>query len=288
MLQHFAGLHQYWLSRINSTIVCTLCVAWVDEHSRALMNGRSRQLAADFDCDLNAMDWMSKIKITTYLHKRMVFESLTNHNRILRCETWLSVGELNPGLPRDRWGLECYGLNVKNKDYYLLTQKNGFWVLDKSSVVKQNYLLRFIHFYVGSFCLSNTLNFSFFPTSFWGSHAQIPSVPSLGKPLLRLFLIAFERKSRQDREKKKCQTTSNAQRFIITNLIQKSGMKKKMAFGYQNCSEILWEHIVLVSDKNFWNSRLKAEKLQNFWDPYWFDQVRPIFVTECFISDWIY
>ena len=56
--------------------------------------------------------------------------------------------------------------------------------------------------YVGSFCLSNTLNFSFFPTSFWGSHAQIPSVPSLCKPLLRLFLIAFERKSRQAREKK--------------------------------------------------------------------------------------
>ena len=36
--------------------------------------------------------------------------------------------------------------------------------------------------------------------------------------------------------------------------------------GYQNCSDLLWEKIVLVIEKNFWNSRLKAENLQNFWD----------------------
>ena len=28
----------------------------------------------------------------------------------------------------------------------------------------------------------------------------------------------------------------------------------------------MWEKIVLVIEKNFWNSRLKAENLQNFWD----------------------
>ena len=32
-------------------------------------------------------------------------------------------------------------------------------------------------------------------------------------------------------------------------------------FCYQNCSDILWEKIVLVIKKNFWNSRLKAENL---------------------------
>ena len=39
-----------------------------------------------------------------------------------------------------------------------------------------------------------------------------------------------------------------------------------LVFCYQNCSDLLWEQIVLVIEKNFWNSRLKAENLQNFWD----------------------
>ena len=41
---------------------------------------------------------------------------------------------------------------------------------------------------------------------------------------------------------------------------------KTMVFCYQNCSDLLWEKIVLVIEKNFWNSRLKAKNLQNFWD----------------------
>ena len=39
-----------------------------------------------------------------------------------------------------------------------------------------------------------------------------------------------------------------------------------MVFCYQNCSDLLWEKIVLVIEKNFWNSRLKAKNLQNLWD----------------------
>ena len=39
-----------------------------------------------------------------------------------------------------------------------------------------------------------------------------------------------------------------------------------MVFCSQNSSDLLWEKIVLVMEKNFWNSRLKAENLQNFWD----------------------
>ena len=35
-----------------------------------------------------------------------------------------------------------------------------------------------------------------------------------------------------------------------------------MVFCYQNCSDILWEKNVLVIEKNFLNSRLKAENLQ--------------------------
>ena len=40
----------------------------------------------------------------------------------------------------------------------------------------------------------------------------------------------------------------------------------EMVFCYQNCFDLLWEKIVLLIEKNFWNSRLKAENLQNFWD----------------------
>ena len=33
----------------------------------------------------------------------------------------------------------------------------------------------------------------------------------------------------------------------------------EMVLCYQNCSDLLWERIVLVFEKNFWNSRLKAD-----------------------------
>ena len=39
-----------------------------------------------------------------------------------------------------------------------------------------------------------------------------------------------------------------------------------MVFCYQNCSDLLWEKIVLVVEKNFWNLRLKAENLQKIGD----------------------
>ena len=42
--------------------------------------------------------------------------------------------------------------------------------------------------------------------------------------------------------------------------------EEEMVFCYQNCSDLLWEKIVLVIEKNFWNSRLKAENFQNFWN----------------------
>ena len=45
-----------------------------------------------------------------------------------------------------------------------------------------------------------------------------------------------------------------------------SAVAEKMVFCYQNCSDLLWEKIVLVIEKKFWNSRLKAENLQKFWD----------------------
>ena len=36
-----------------------------------------------------------------------------------------------------------------------------------------------------------------------------------------------------------------------------------MVFCNQNCSDLLWEKIVLVIEKNFWNSRLKAKILRS-------------------------
>ena len=42
-----------------------------------------------------------------------------------------------------------------------------------------------------------------------------------------------------------------------------------MVFCYQNCSDPLWEKIVLVIEKNFWTLRLKAENLPNFCNHYY-------------------
>ena len=58
-------------------------------------------------------------------------------------------------------------------------------------------------------------------------------------------------------------------RYSILFISQISNFKanlsgSKMVFCYQNCSDLLWEKIVLVIEKNVWNSRLKAENLQNF------------------------
>ena len=37
---------------------------------------------------------------------------------------------------------------------------------------------------------------------------------------------------------------------------------KKMVFCYRNCFDLLWEEIVLVNEKNFWNSSLNTENFQ--------------------------
>ena len=56
--------------------------------------------------------------------------------------------------------------------------------------------------------------------------------------------------------------------FLSSTLLvlQISHLIPRMVFCYQNCSDLLWEKIVLVIEKNFWNSWLKAENLQKFWD----------------------
>ena len=44
---------------------------------------------------------------------------------------------------------------------------------------------------------------------------------------------------------------------------KKTQFQFKMVFCYQNCSDLLWEKIAWVIEKNLWNLRLKAENLQN-------------------------
>ena len=61
-----------------------------------------------------------------------------------------------------------------------------------------------------------------------------------------------------------------------------------LVFCYQNCSDLLWEKIVLVIEKKIWNSRLKAENCKIF------EITRTIYsnserseqflVTECFFN----
>ena len=56
-----------------------------------------------------------------------------------------------------------------------------------------------------------------------------------------------------------------AENAKISRLIVLKRKKGKNGIVFQNCSD-LWEKIVLKFEKNFWNSRLKAENLQTFWD----------------------
>ena len=68
---------------------------------------------------------------------------------------------------------------------------------------------------------------------------------------------------KNDVEKVKKRLVARTYNIIIK---EKKIDKTQMVFNYQNCSFLLWEKNVLVIKKNFWNSRLKAKNLQNFWD----------------------
>ena len=52
--------------------------------------------------------------------------------------------------------------------------------------------------------------------------------------------------------------------FLISALQDSISPLLKMAFCYQKCPDLLWEKNVLVIEKNFLNSKLKAENLQIF------------------------
>ena len=60
--------------------------------------------------------------------------------------------------------------------------------------------------------------------------------------------------------------------------------EKKIVFCYQNCSDPLWEKIVLVIEIFFWNSRMKAKNLIN--STICSDSERPeqFLATECFFN----
>ena len=53
---------------------------------------------------------------------------------------------------------------------------------------------------------------------------------------------------------------------LTSPFINQTFFLQTMVFRYQNCSDLLWDKNVLVIKKNFWNLRLKAKNLQNFWD----------------------
>ena len=54
--------------------------------------------------------------------------------------------------------------------------------------------------------------------------------------------------------------------YPLQMVYKKLCLLKLLLFCNQNCSDLLWEKIVLVTEKNFWNSRLNAECLQKFLD----------------------
>ena len=60
-------------------------------------------------------------------------------------------------------------------------------------------------------------------------------------------------------------------RFVVSELVAPGSPEhvhenintfSEIVFCYKNCSDLLWEEIVQVTEKNIWNSRLMAENLQ--------------------------
>ena len=95
---------------------------------------------------------------------------------------------------------------------------------------------------------------------FW-SNLTPPLLPLTNKIALlkshKLFKIRFQSRGQP---KTFSQTFLNINKsWKCSNLVQEK--KVEMVFCYQNCSDLLWEKIVLVTEKDFWNSRLKAENL---------------------------
>ena len=63
-------------------------------------------------------------------------------------------------------------------------------------------------------------------------------------------------------DEKRCWTISETTKVQNKSVIIHE-VNVEMVFCYQNCSDLLlWEKIVLVIEKNFWNSRLKVENLK--------------------------
>ena len=50
---------------------------------------------------------------------------------------------------------------------------------------------------------------------------------------------------------------------LILNIVAHA-LQYSMVFYYQNCSDLLWEKIVIMIKVTFWNSRLRDENLQIF------------------------
>ena len=77
-------------------------------------------------------------------------------------------------------------------------------------------------------------------------------------------------------------------KYIFKNKKISSKIKILLYFTSTIVLTRLKKDIVLVKEKNFWNSRLKANNLQNVWDHYnnlfkqW--KVSTIFETECFFN----
>ena len=56
-------------------------------------------------------------------------------------------------------------------------------------------------------------------------------------------------------------STKSLDKMVNKRSFLKISVPEVMVFCFQNCSDLLWEKIVLMIEKHFWNSGLKAENL---------------------------
>ena len=73
--------------------------------------------------------------------------------------------------------------------------------------------------------------------------------------------------------------------FVFSRSVSKWHFNNKMAGWKIVLTYYLWEKIVLVIEKNFWNSQLKAKNLQKLWD-HWNNLFKHWKVRANLVAEW--
>ena len=137
---------------------------------------------------------------------------------------------------------------------------------------KESFSLKLLSFNIGTFHTSfnsqSLFHFKKYKKMLWISLFLSKNISNFVCPKLKLYNWYFHSGEKELRDSQICHVIVTCWRFRskMHFCIFQMELHFGMVFCYQNCSDLLWEEIVLVIEQKFWNSRLKAENLQKLWD----------------------